>query len=722
MLRTAADSSEGRPLVAFIAWLRPFVQGSRLALTVAGIVAVGLLAAQAVTPLVVESILSVGTWRWSPLSLLIALVAVQIVLGYVLEFRAHAIAGAIGTRIRKRVFGHTVRSRVLDQQVLVRSSIVSRHTSDVDAIADSVELTIVSGIPAVVRLVQSLVLLSIIDWRAGAAMTVATFVFLIARGIIGRRLIVADRARLDARSRVSESVDESVSAAAPIRGLRLIGWVEARFQRTATILERRNYEQGTYLAQLSSGARVAGLAGLIFVVLFAVSSGGISLAVVAAALLYIEAVVRSLEALPPWIRSLNLGVVGRLRIDQVLDEPLDPVDPGEPPVAGFLELRDRVRERARIGIVTGVGTEADDFLHLLALHTDALHVPQVPAAVNAGILEHLRALQADVSPAEADELLEIVSLSLPTGQITDLETPLGPGGSRLTLGERQRLTLAMALAAKPPSLLVGPVLALADADSAGDLVHKLNSTGVQSLTVTVTTPELADSMDCIAFIHDDRIHVGDHASLLVDNDAYAALWERRLMPDQVDLSVLGLDTDSQTSLYARLVTERYLAGEVVYRQGDPADRILFIVSGRLEIVTSDDDGTERRVATLGPGNHCGDLRLTAGERRAETARCIGDVIVRSLSRAAISAGMMGLLDRTAAERRIISALLRWGPSDEQSLRDRLAELDPAEFETALALLIGDGALTERDGRYLPVHKRSTKSGMAEILDRIGGLG
>ncbi len=684
--------------------------------------AAGLLAAQAVTPLVVESILSIGTWRWSPLSLLLALVVAQIVLGYILEFRAHAIAGRIGTCIRNRVFGHTVRSRVLDQQVLVRSSIVSRHTSDVDAIADSVELTIVSGIPAVVRLVQSLVLLTVIDWRAGAAMTVATFVFLIARGIIGRRLIVADRARLDARSRVSESVDASVSAASPIRGLRLTSWVEARFQRTATNLERKNYEQGTYLAQLSSGARIAGLAGLVFVVLFAVSSGGISLAVVAAALLYVEAVVRSLEALPPWIRSLNLAIVSRLRIDQVLDEPLDSVQPVEPSVAGFLELGDRVREGARIGIVTDAGTEADDFLHLLALHTDALHVPQVPAVVNAGIMENLRALQADVGPDLADELLEVVSLPIPTGEVVDLETPLGPGGSRLTLGERQRLTLAMALAAKPTALLVGPVLALADADSAGDLVHKLHSTGLHSLAVTVTTAELAESMDCIAFIRDDRIHVGDHASLLVESDAYAALWERRLMPDQVDLGVLGLDSQSQISLYARLVTERYSDGEVVYRQGDLADRILFIVSGRLEIVTADDDGIERRVATLGPGNHCGDLRLTVGERRAETARCIGDVIVRSLTRAAISAGMMGLLDRTAAERRIISALLRWGPSDEQTLRDLLAELNPAEFETALALLVSDGALAERDGRYFPVHKRSTKSGVAEILDRIGGLG
>lgn len=717
----AAGSRERRPIQTLLAWLRPFLRGSLFPLTVTGVLAAGLLAAQAVTPLVVEDILSVGTWRWSPVAILIVLVIAQIVLGYVMEFRAHAIAGAVGTRIRQRVFGHTVRSRVLDQEVLVRSSVVSRHTSDVDGITDSLELTIVSGVPAVVRLAQSLILLTVIDWRAGAVMTVATFIFLVAREIIGRRLIAADRARLDARSRVSESVDESVSAAASIRGLRLVGWVEARFGRAAANLERRNFEQGTSLSLLSSGARVAGLIGLVFVVVFAVVAQSTSLAVVAAALLYVEAIVRSLEALPPWIRSINLAVVSRMRIEQILDEPPDSDVPPEPALTGFPDLCARVREGARIGIVTDTGQDADDVLLLLAQHTESLHVPQTPATVNAGILEHLRALRPDLSLADAEELLEVVALKLPTGSVADLDSPLGPGGSHLTVDERHRLTIAMALAARAPRLSIGPVLALSDADTASELLSSLDSMPVESLVVSVSTAETAGAMDCIAFVHGDRIDVGDHASLLTRNEAYAGLWERKLMPDQIDLGVLGLDADAESSLLTRLVTERHAATEVIYRHGDPADRILFIIAGRLEILAPDGNGVERRVATLGPGNHCGDLRLTPGERRAETVRCLDDVVVRSLSRAAISAGMMGLLDRTAAERRIIAALLRHGPADDQSLRESVNGVDDAQFESAMALLVRDGAVVRRDGRNFPVHKRSTKAGAADILDRIGGL-
>jgi len=193
------------------------------------------------------------------------------------------------------------------------------------------------------------------------------------------------------------------------------------------------------------------------------------------------------------------------------------------------------------------------------------------------------------------------------------------------------------------------------------------------------------------------------------------------MPDEINLSVLGVDSETESSLLTRLVTERHAADEVIYRQGDPADRILFIIAGRVEIVTPDGAGVERRVATLGPGNHCGDLRLTPGERRAETVRCLDDVVVRSLSRAAISAGMMGLLDRTVGERRIIAALLRHGPADDQSLRGLVSELDDSQFDSAMTLLVRDGAVISREGRYSPVHKRSTKLGAADILDRIGDL-
>ena len=185
--------------------------------------------------------------------------------------------------------------------------------------------------------------------------------------------------------------------------------------------------------------------------------------------------------------------------------------------------------------------------------------------------------------------------------------------------------------------------------------------------------------------------------------------------------MLGIDDASKGALLTRLVTERYPEGNILYREGAPADRIIFTVSGKIEIIASDSGGRSRRVAVIGPGNHCGDLRLTTGEVRAETAIAIEDTVVRSLSREAISAGMAGLLDRSPTERRVVSAILRSGPSTIDELRSLLVDLDDPSIDSALALLTRDGALVEESGRYRAVHKRATKTGASDILNRLADL-
>ena len=95
--------------------------------------------------------------------------------------------------------------------------------------------------------------------------------------------------------------------------------------------------------------------------------------------------------------------------------------------------------------------------------------------------------------------------------------------------------------------------------------------------------------------------------------------------------------------------------------------------------------------------------------------------MRSLSREAISAGMSGLLDRTATERRIVSVILRNGPSTIDELHAQLSDVDATAVASSVSLLESDGAIVAEGDRYRTVQKRATKSGAADILDRIGGL-
>ena len=721
-----------------VQWYCPYLRGSGRLLTWTAVGTVVVLACQAAVPLLVESILHHGEWDPVGMTVLVVLVVLQLVSGHLAHEGAEAVATDAAQRLRLHIFGRTLRSRVLRQDGLVRPSIVSRHTSDVDALSSAFESTMVAGLPSVVRVVQSLILLTYVEWRAGVAMTLASLTFLIVRRHVGRSLLVADRDRLQASSAVGEVVDESITSARVIAGLHLDGWIRRRFADRAEHLRHVSHEQGKKVAFLTVGAHSAGLLGLLVVVFFAIAVGGEDLAAVAAALLYVEGVVRGLEALPAWVRSLQLAVVSQHRIDDIL---LEPDRPATAP--GLLsDATLSTQPGALVGVVTATEMDPDAVIARLSgdddpdswrvtmdghdvrmpgVNPDIVHVPDDTTAFNATIGEHLRAVDPDLDDEAIGALLASVDLSHLAGPPIGLDRPLGPSGSLLTASERQRLSLAMALASGPRILMVGPILAFADVDTAQPLVRTIRAGGYETTVIAVRSPELAADMDVMLFVREGDRRLATHQELLVSEPDYAHLWEQRLGTGDVDLSVLGISEDVQTGLYTRLVTEHYSPGEVIYRQGSPADRIVFTISGHVEITTSAQDGSQRRVAILGPGNHCGDLRLTVGERRAESAYALDDCVVRSLSRDAIAAGLTGLLDRTPIERRVVAAILRSGPATVEQLHERMPDLEPARISTAVALLRQDGALRARDDVLTVVQRRTVKSGTGPILDRLGEL-
>ncbi len=725
-------------------WYWPYVRPYRTRLVFLGVITAIMLACQALIPLLVESILHHGEWDTKAILLLLAMVAIQLATGHWSHLDAHAIASSSASLLRVRVFDRTLHSKILRQDGLVRSSIVSRHTTDVDHVSEAFESTASAGIPGVLRVIISLSLLTFVEWRAGLVMTAASLLFVLLRIYLGKSLVVADRDRLSASSRVGESVDEALTAPKVISGLRLSSWVQYRFGGRTHYLEETSHRQGRRVADLVTGAHLAGLVGLLAVVIFGLTSGGERLAAVAAALLYVEGVVKGLEALPKWIRCVQLAIVSRHRIDQIL------VDANQltMPKAAFdaiptLQEPFDFPPECMVGIVSPNGYDVD--LALAAISgsggdpndwritfegnpvrssssdNGVIHLPQEPLAFNASITDHFRGVAPDLSETAIIKLLECVGLGYLAAMPEGLTRLLGPVGTSLTIDERQRLGLALAIATDSRLLLVGPLLALADTDTALSLIQPLRDRKLPAIVVSARTAEVAASMDLVVFASEAGMRMDTHEHLLVDSPEYSHLWSARLSTSDVDLSVLGIDESAQGTLLTRLVTESYGSGEIIYREGAPADRIVFTISGKIEILATDAQGNSRRVAVLGPGNHCGDLRLTPGEVRAETAVAIDDTVVRSLSREAISAGMSGLLDRTASERRIVSTILRSGPSTAEEIQAVLHDIDEAELLSALALLKGDGAITEEDGRYRTVQKRATKSGAADILDRIGGL-
>jgi CRP-like cAMP-binding protein/cytochrome P450 len=64
-------------------------------------------------------------------------------------------------------------------------------------------------------------------------------------------------------------------------------------------------------------------------------------------------------------------------------------------------------------------------------------------------------------------------------------------------------------------------------------------------------------------------------------------------------------------------------GQVLFRQGDEADRLYFILDGRLEITTNRGDGEHVHLATLGAGDVVGEIGILHGLPRVATVTALG---------------------------------------------------------------------------------------------------
>ena len=68
-------------------------------------------------------------------------------------------------------------------------------------------------------------------------------------------------------------------------------------------------------------------------------------------------------------------------------------------------------------------------------------------------------------------------------------------------------------------------------------------------------------------------------------------------------------------LRALLQEEHYEFGDLIVRQGEPADSFYVLLSGRARVVKADQSGTEVVLATLKPGDSFGEAALAEGGAR-----------------------------------------------------------------------------------------------------------
>lgn len=92
----------------------------------------------------------------------------------------------------------------------------------------------------------------------------------------------------------------------------------------------------------------------------------------------------------------------------------------------------------------------------------------------------------------------------------------------------------------------------------------------------------------------------------------------------------ALDDDAAEALKRSLVNVTLARGEHLFSEGEPGDRLYFVLSGKIKLTHASGDGRESLLMVLGPGDMFGELSLFDPGPRTSTAVAVTDAEVAGL--------------------------------------------------------------------------------------------
>lgn len=493
-------------------------------------------------------------------------------------------------RLREQVYGHVLRLPMAFFDRAITGALVSRVTNDTEAVkALYVQLLFVM-LDSVIMLSTMMLTMALLNWRLMA------IVALLVPAVVG---IVWLYQRLSApavaRSRALRS-DLNAQAAESIAGMSVIQASGAGDRFAQRYADTNWAHYGSRRQELRANAwllrpaldflNVSMLAAVIAVYglkdAASVASAGAGLTALEVGVLYafvgyIGRVVEPLIQITMQFSQLQQSVVAAARVNTLLKEPLAAAATGSGVVGeGRLAVHDLhfayqaghpvlhglnldVAPGAFVGIVGHTGSGKSTLLSLLlrfypaptgALRLDGQAieaiaevdfrrqvglVPQDPFLLAATARENI-AMGRPLSDADIETAARAAHAH---GFISRLEkgyaTPLGEGGARLSVGEKQLIAMARALAGRPRILLLDEATAHIDSETEGAVQQALTALRGQ-VTVLAIAHRLSTirEADHIVVLNHGRIaEHGTHAALMaIEGGIYQRLVQLQQLVDE----------------------------------------------------------------------------------------------------------------------------------------------------------------------------------------------
>jgi ATP-binding cassette, subfamily B, bacterial len=477
-------------------------------------------------------------------------------------------------RLRIRVFDHLQRLSMPFYDRSKAGVLVSRMTSDVDSLAELIQLGLAMFVSNALLLVVSLIVLTSVSWQLMLVCTVALPPVILASIKFQRH---SNDAYLDVRDRIGSTLSHLQEGIAGVRVVQAFAREEVevgRFERGNRELYDSHmrsvaisawYLPVIELAGWGTTALALGVGG------WWVHDGMLTVGTVAFFVLALSNLFEPVQQLSQLFNMVQSAGAGLHKLYELLDTPVDvPERPGAVDLAGAgdVEVDDvsfaygdgptvlrnvslRIPTGTRLALVGPTGAGKSTLAKLVArlydptsgsvrlggvdlrdatlasLRGRIVVIPQEGFLFNGTIRDNVRLAKADASDGEVDEALRAVGAydrfaALPDG----LDTEVRERGSRLSAGEKQLVSLARAALADPAVLVLDEATSSLDPGTEA-LVESAVDRLLEGRTVVVIAHRLSTSerADVVAVVDGgELVELGTHADLVAAGGRYASLY------------------------------------------------------------------------------------------------------------------------------------------------------------------------------------------------------
>jgi ATP-binding cassette, subfamily B, multidrug efflux pump len=580
-----ARATDARLLGRLLSYLRPY----RLRVAFAVLLLLAAAALELVGPLITRQVLdrAIPQADAGLLGVLVGAYVTALLLAFVAEYAQMLLTTWVGQRVmfdlRTEVFAHLQRLslRYFDRNPVGR--LMTRVTNDVETLNEMFSAGVVSVFGDVFTLVLITVVLirldvtlALVTFSVLPAMFGAAFVF---RGLI-RRAYRDIRVRL---ARINAFLQEHVGG---MRVVQLFGReapTRARFADVNRDHLDAHLRSITYYALFFPVIEALTSVALALILWYgggATLRDATTLGTVAAFLQYGRRFFRPIQDLSEKYNIVQGAMASSERIFDLLDTEPEIRDPDAPlhlphPPRGEIEFRDvwfrydpegewvlrgvsfRARPGERVAIVGATGAGKSTIINLLMrfyepakgdVLFDGVPVHRVPARelrerislvlqdvylFSADVAFNVRMGRDDITDAQVEAAVARVGADRMVGRLpAGLAHPLGERGTSLSVGERQLVSFARALAYEPAVLVLDEATSSVDSELEAQIDRALEALmrGRTSLVVAhrLSTIQHADQ---ILVLHQGEVRErGTHAELLRAGGVYARLHELQFAP------------------------------------------------------------------------------------------------------------------------------------------------------------------------------------------------